>query len=578
MRRSISVHVRLVLLLLILLVAVSVNTAKGDNEDDDDYDDDDDDDYEDEDDSIVIISSFATDESLYDENGKLASFQLVYPYINIMGDTDTTTDYCLAKEQLDFPNLWYGFEHRAVAGDALKTVFPSYKPGDGCVAACLEKGTDRSVAGHTMPYQQYDPQTSTGTLTQWYELNCHRVEVCLVNYYNTERALTVHWIHQETKQAQVHNTVGPGDKNTRCFYSYLGHSFRVTDEVDGVIDEFTVEHSLVKAFGDSPPSGYRAKGHTFDKEIEGTLKMEWTRHNKVKRTFSPLGFDKGRLPPDVFASMGSFFHNNRNNKVREEWTGKGVYVNWWESNVCFIQIPWHLKELWQIRLADMVSAWAGVPVEQTVMYGLRQYEDGARLLTHVDRTATHAVSLIVNIAQGNLTEPWPVEVFDHADRLHEVLMEPGEVVYYESAKNLHSRNRPLTGKKGDDVYYVNLFTHYRPIGDGDSWYKLVDKPGVAPPLLLEDTVGDCTLKNVATTGTASGQLGIVQQVHCDDPRLGNYISPTLFRAEGPEDLVEWWRRTAPDYVEVEEQQQQEASTTTSESETAAAADGGTVEL
>ena len=67
----------------------------------------------------------------------------------------------------------------------------------------------------------------------------------------------------------------------------------------------------------------------------------------------------------------------------------------------------------------MVSKWAGVPVEETVMYGLRQYEDGARLLTHVDRLPTHAVSLIVNVAQGNLAEPWPIEVFDHADRLHE---------------------------------------------------------------------------------------------------------------------------------------------------------------
>ena len=77
-----------------------------------------------------------------------------------------------------------------------------------------------------------------------------------------------------------------------------------------------------------------------------------------------------------------------------------------------------------LGLLDLVEAWAGVPVEQTVMYGLRQYEHGARLLTHVDRIATHAVSLIVNVAQGNLTEPWPVEVQDHMDRLHE-----GECIY-----------------------------------------------------------------------------------------------------------------------------------------------------
>ena len=73
------------------------------------------------------------------------------------------------------------------------------------------------------------------------------------------------------------------------------------------------------------------------------------------------------------------------------------------------------------------------------------------LAFHGDRT--HAVSLIVNIAQGNLTEPWPVEVNDHGDRLHEVIMEPGDIVYYESAKCLHARNRPLMG---NDAYYVNL--------------------------------------------------------------------------------------------------------------------------
>ncbi len=83
-------------------------------------------------------------------------------------------------------------------------------------------------------------------------------------------------------------------------------------------------------------------------------------------------------------------------------------------------------------------------------------------MTHVDRINTHANSLIVNIAQGNLTQPWTVEVYDHANHLHEVMMEPGDVVYYESAKALHGYNTPLEGG-----YYTNVFTHYRPIGDPD---------------------------------------------------------------------------------------------------------------
>lgn len=51
----------------------------------------------------------------------------------------------------------------------------------------------------------------------------------------------------------------------------------------------------------------------------------------------------------------------------------------WESQVAIVQIPWRLKLNLQARLSDMVSEWAGVPVEETVMYGLRQYQNGARV-------------------------------------------------------------------------------------------------------------------------------------------------------------------------------------------------------
>ena len=107
----------------------------------------------------------------------------------------------------------------------------------------------------------------------------------------------------------------------------------------------------------------------------------------------------------------------------------------------------------------MIEAWSGVEVDITDMYGMREYTKGARLITHVDRVETHAASMIVNIAQENVTQPWTVEVYDHANRLHEVVMEPGEIVYYESAKALHGRNTPLYSGN-----YVNLFTHYRPAG------------------------------------------------------------------------------------------------------------------
>jgi hypothetical protein len=81
----------------------------------------------------------------------------------------------------------------------------------------------------------------------------------------------------------------------------------------------------------------------------------------------------------------------------------------------------------------MVAKWIGgnIPLENTDIYGIRRYEDGARLLTHVDRESTHAVSMIVNVDQVMMREPWMVEIYDFAGRLHEVEMSPGDIVYYE---------------------------------------------------------------------------------------------------------------------------------------------------
>jgi len=210
-----------------------------------------------------------------------------------------------------------------------------------------------------------------------------------------------------------------------------------------------------------------------------------------------------------------------------------------------------LKNVWQKRLMVLVSAWAGVELEQTSMYGLRQYEAGARLLSHVDRMPTHAVSLIVNIAQDNLSQPWPIEVFDHADRLHEVTMEPGDIVYYESAKNLHGRNRPLACKGNGGCSYVNLFTHYRPVHDGAKWHRnLNDMPNRPPPLLkgqvgFDDDSSVCTLPDEKPEGVGIG-FGAVQ---CDDSRLGPYVSPTLYKANSAKDLFKWWKYSSdPNFI------------------------------
>ena len=106
----------------------------------------------------------------------------------------------------------------------------------------------------------------------------------------------------------------------------------------------------------------------------------------------------------------------------------------------------------------------------------------------------------------------------------------GDIVYYESAKCLHARNRPL---KGEGSYYVNLFTHYRPTtisGRGDpKWFDKPNPAGTPEPLI---DVGECRLE---------GSIA-----KCDDSNIGQYLSPSLFTATSGEDLFNWWKSVGPE--------------------------------
>lgn len=482
----------------------------------------------------------------YDENSKLKSYHLVYP------SSPSCANF--VSNLKDHEKVLV----TALEGSAATKVFPDFnengetetKIGGGCQAAFLELGTDQSVAGSPMPqhrwFQSSDEDQDEDlqkSIDDWFHNDCIALEICLMNYFDKENPIEVFWI-SPSGQHKKNNDLYFGESKTRCFNSFLGHEFIVKDHQGQMIPggTFVVEHPLILGFGVAPKHLHEpiAPDH-YDGRIKDTLRGEWERHLVPKRTFSTLGFSKGRLPDDVFASMGAFYYNNQKNKYREEWYGKGVFVNWWEMDVFMMQIPWNLKSIWAVRLADLVSEWAGMPCKETVMYGLRQYESGARLLTHVDRLTTHVVSLIVNVAQGNLSEDWPVEVYDHAGRLHEVVMSPGDIVYYESAKNLHSRNRALVG---DGAYYTNLFTHYRPRDMDEEWYKTPTPESSMPYVDDIDLEKSCIVPQEAKSKDTE-HLGY-GKVRCPDhPELGKNLSPTLFVAKKAEDLVQWWERTTP---------------------------------
>jgi len=492
------------------------------------------------------------DELEYNEDNRLANHIFAYPAGKCASliDADSTI----------YDGEW-GHKFIALDGDAYHKVFGHLEGVDGsagpptavdsykdCFTACLEKGTLRSVVARPLPHRYWNRGIveDEGEKKQVENMDafitsdaCGKVEYGFVNYH--ENPVKIYWVNERTGEKIFNQDLGKGERETSFITTFVGHKFQFYDSLpneDALQNEMLYElivpnHGVVGINNHQQPHVPR---EGVENEVRRTLDSEWSRHLRIKRTFSSLGFDKGRLPDDMFASLGAYYYNNRNppHKVLEEWgRHKGVFVNYWETDVNFIQIPWHLKRRWQGRLRELVEAWSGCVLETTDMYGMREYTKGARLLTHVDRESTHAASMIVNIAQENVTKPWTIEVHDHADRLHEVVMEPGDIVYYESAKALHGRNTPLHSGN-----YINLFTHYRPLDDPE-WFHKETPEGTPEPLL---DVGQCVLKG-KTDQYSQGAVA------CDDEAIGPHLSPTMFSANSGSDLFQWWKSVGPEEEE-----------------------------
>ena len=97
----------------------------------------------------------------------------------------------------------------------------------------------------------------------------------------------------------------------------------------------------------------------------------------------------------------------------------------------------------------------------------------------MDRFNTHVISAILNVAQ-EVREDWPLYIKDNKGGDHAVIIRPGEMVWYESARLVHGRPKPLDGD-----YFDNLFIHFKPVGD---WYEEPYIVGSRPrkmPITLE---------------------------------------------------------------------------------------------
>jgi hypothetical protein len=199
----------------------------------------------------TVVTNIARD-LLYDENGKLSTHYLVYP----------------AACAIELPLAQESFHSVGLAGDAYDKVFADHD-ATSCPAACIEKGVDRNYAQAIMPHRYYTADdTQTIPFDTWFRETCVRVEVCMLNYYDKVTPINIYWLDETTGTKTLHLEIGYGEQKTRCFNSYIGHTF-VAESADAVpIGQITIDAITTIAFGEAPPSGGDRKGLNFDDEIK----------------------------------------------------------------------------------------------------------------------------------------------------------------------------------------------------------------------------------------------------------------------------------------------------------------------
>jgi hypothetical protein len=260
----------------------------------------------------------------YDENQRLSTHYLLY-----------TGNGCARVDHLALD-----FREVLEAKGELKDLFfrNSDNFGKTCSLVCLERGTHYDHVAYPTPQQQHVVAGINEDPMSWIVPNCQAAELGLISYLDSEAP--VYWIDHNKERVNV-GTIEPGERNTFWITSYLGHEFEVVNPADETdVYHYTVKYNSINAIGEYVSGLMERDVH---EEVHSTFEQEWVRAHQVKRTFTPFGFNKGKLPLDLFSSMSAYYYNNRNAATVEEWEQKGVFVNWWERDVFFISMPFKLK-------------------------------------------------------------------------------------------------------------------------------------------------------------------------------------------------------------------------------------------
>ena len=174
--------------------------------------------------------------------------------------------------------------------------------------------------------------------------------------------------------------------------------------------------------------------------------------------YTSTGFKKETLNNELFEKIKAFYDEHKKNSEVEIVEGFIHTSQDQQPASRLVNLSESLKQEIHMDLQPLLEDWSNTRLDPTFVYGIRIYVRDAILKEHRDREQTHIVSAIINVDQEVDTD-WPLIIEDHHYRKHQIILNPGEVLFYESARLKHGRPIPLKGQE-----YANIFCHFKIAG------------------------------------------------------------------------------------------------------------------
>lgn len=173
---------------------------------------------------------------------------------------------------------------------------------------------------------------------------------------------------------------------------------------------------------------------------------------------STTGFKKQLVPHDIWAAIQQIYGVLKGHERTEHFEGMDQFIRsssgQHPAHLLSMELLPAIRDELLAEFGTVFRDWVKVPIAPHCLYGIRSYKAGATLSPHVDRVSTHHVSAIVCVDKS-VTKDWALDFCDHQGVWHEIFLEPGEMLLYESAVCQHARFKPFEGE-----FYNNLFVHY----------------------------------------------------------------------------------------------------------------------